>query len=146
MRRPRFGDFTGGNPSFGRLLLAGLAVASSLPAAARAQVSGEELFARVSFLVLIPVGIAQVVVAAKLRSLLPRSRTALTATSAILSVAAGFAAAIGDASPAVMRWLMAALCCVPSLPVALGLVRRKHWPALVATGLPPAIAVVFVLA
>jgi hypothetical protein len=122
------------------------AEATCWPHGVRAQVGTGELVARLSFVLLIPIGIVQILAAAKVSSILPRRWTGLTAVVALLSCGAGFAAAISDGDAHTIGVMLAVLACLPGVPISIGLVRQKMWGVIwVAVVLPAAVGVFIIL-
>jgi hypothetical protein len=126
--------------------LVAFAIATSWPHGAHAQIGNGELVARLSFVFLIPLGVVQTLVAAKVSTSLSRSRTGLTAAFALLSSSAGLAAALSGGDAHTIRTILAILACLPGVPLSIGLVREKMWGVmLVAVVLPAAVGVFVIL-
>src|SRR5580765_3802598 len=94
---------------------------------ALAQVGTGELAARLSFLLLVLLGAAQIVIAAKARPVLSRSRTAMTALIALSSCGVGILVAVADAGAHAIGAIQAVLAFLPGLPVAIDLGRQRSW-------------------
>ena len=123
-----------------------LAFATCWPLGARAQIGTGELVARLSFVLLVPLGVVQVLLAAKVSSILPRNWAGPTAVVALLSSGAGFAAALLGGNAHVIGAILAVLACLPGVPVSIGLGRQKRWGVfVVAVVLPAAVGVLVIL-
>ena len=122
------------------------AIATYWPPGAHAQMGTGELVARLSFVFLIPLGVVQTLVAAKVSASLSGSRTRMTAAFALLSSSAGLAAALSGGDAHTIGTILAILACLPGVPLSIGLIRERRWGVmLVAVVLPAAVGVFIIL-
>ena len=112
---------------------------------AQAQIGTGELLARASFLLLVPLGLVQTLIADRMRSRLPRSQVGLTALIALLAVGAGLLVAVSDTNAHAIGATTAVLALLPGLPVAIGLVRQKSWGTVVIVVVLPALACALII-
>jgi len=121
------------------------ALATYWPHGAHAQMGTGELVARLSFVFLIPLGVVQTLVAAKVSRSLSESRTGLTAAFALLSSSAGLVAALSGCDAHTIGTILAVLACLPAVPISIGLVREKMWGTMLVAVLLPAAVGVFII-
>jgi hypothetical protein len=112
--------------------------------------SDSTLGSALAFLVLIPLGIVHVAIAARMyaKEFIPSNRTRLTGALAVGCFLAGLCATLwgGDLTFEGPRWIVAGLSCVPALPTGVELARQRSWGALAMAAIVPAAGVALILA
>jgi hypothetical protein len=112
--------------------------AVGLPRPATAQMSTSELFDRLSWLIVIPIGVVQTLAALWLRGRVEKSAVSGTLLASALAVGTGLLAAL-FADPGWLRSAMLVLYFVPGLPTLITLGRQRQWGAAILLFLiPPA--------
>ena len=108
------------------------------PSPARAQMSTTELFDRLSWLIVIPIGVFQTLAAVWLRRRVEKSAVGATLLTTALAVGTALLAAV-FADRGWLRSAMLVLYFVPGLPTLVALGRQRQWGAAVVLFLlPPA--------
>jgi hypothetical protein len=109
------------------------------PAAAHAEIGGE-LLSAFSWILLVPLGVVQLIVAMKMESHLSRSWVGTTALITFVCVVIGATVGLSGEHHHTMGRIVTALAFLPGLPIAVALIRRRLWPLVILTLLPAVIA------